>query len=59
VKLVYSAIFFFTEVTRVSPVGGELVVQGCLQVVEEMVVVRYLVDGFARDEEKSVEVKEI
>jgi hypothetical protein len=47
------------EVTGVSPVGGELVVQGCLQVVEEMVVVRYLVDGFARVEEKSVEVKEI
>ncbi|KAF2497377.1 hypothetical protein BU16DRAFT_580067 [Lophium mytilinum] len=59
-RLIYSAIFFFTENTDFSPVGGNLVIQICLQIIEEMVTVfAYLIVGFASNKqmEKRIELR--
>lgn len=46
VRLVYSAIFFFTQNVKFSPIGGDIVIQACLQIPEEMItILTYLLVG--------------
>jgi low temperature requirement protein LtrA len=49
VRLVYSAIFFFTQNVKFSPIGGDIVIQACLQIPEEMItILTYLLESRSR-----------
>lgn len=55
IRLVYSAIFFFTQNVKFSPIGGDIVIQACLQIPEEMITIfTYLFVGVAFKNDKAV-----
>jgi len=55
VRLVYSAIFFFTQNVKFSPIGGDIVIQACLQIPEEMItILTYLLVGITFKNTKAV-----
>lgn len=55
IRLVYSAIFFFTQNVKFNPIGGDIVIQACLQIPEEMItILTYLLVGITFENTKAV-----